>query len=1147
MFTIIILSVRCETLHGEHLPVKMYTVSDGLVNNRVHRIVRDSRGFLWFCTSGGLSRFDGHNFVNYDVDSGLPFPSINDLYETKTNEYWIATNGGGVIFFNPRLEASGSPFTVYTVGDKAVTNRVNTLYQDRNGKIWAGTDGGVFVMDASKGERTFRPLSFGLASQPDEAIQVWCFLEDSEHSLWIGTKFGLFKYSPKGRLVHHDIQPSQGTDVVYALIEFSPGIFWIGHKSGLFSYKAFGLHGVGSITKEDRAGSARIISIGQSKDGSIWVSSGGGVLTQLINGTVHNFNIGLQGDYLVEDGEGNIWAATTNDGVARIYRKGFAIYGENDGLPPLIREMIETPEGELFVASGNHQISRLERDRFVSVKIPIPEGAGWRASRMALRSRDGDWWFATTQGLFRFQRVSRIEQLATAKSTIYTVTEGLAGNDLTSLYEDSRGDIWIGNFAPGRESLTRWERSTNTFHRYSADDGLPPFNAAISFREDRARNLWIGFFGDGLARYKDGRFRTFAAADGLPPGSCRDISLDHTGRLWLANSLSGLLRIDQPDAEHPKIVTYTAAQGLSSNHTTQVIEDQDGRIYATGTRTIDRLDPNTGQVRRYPVFDDLGISEFTLGFRDSRGQLWFGTMRSLTKFVPEPEHIAKPARVFIDGLSFSGVARPVSAIGDNRIESFEVNSSQNHVQIGFFGLGFGSGGSLRYQYRLDGIDGDWNAPTTTRSVTYAGLAPGFYRFVVRAIASDGTPSDVPALVSFRILPPFWRRWWFLTIAALALAGALAAFTRFRITRLKALRESENRFRTLAETASDAIITIDGSSTIVFVNQAAESVFGYTREELLGTKLTRLMPEYLRHLHEAGLTRYNKTGTRHIAWVGTELPGLHKDGHEIPLEISFGELERNGHRYFTGIARDITERKRAEAERKQAEEDLQRSREERLIELERVRHRIATDLHDDVGSSLTRISLLSEVVQLRVGDGEAPVKEPLSAIARLSRELVDSMSDIVWAINPEKDLLSDLTQRMRHFASDVFSARGVDFQFRVPDSDRRVRMGANFRRELFLVFKEAVNNIARHSECTHADIDLRVDPDGLLLTLTDNGRGFDTSKKSEGHGLRSMGSRAEGLGGVLEIDSSEGGGTSLTFRIPLSESERTGFTGRLRPT
>ncbi len=251
-------------------------------------------------------------------------------------------------------------------------------------------------------------------------------------------------------------------------------------------------------------------------------------------------------------------------------------------------------------------------------------------------------------------------------------------------------------------------------------------------------------------------------------------------------------------------------------------------------------------------------------------------------------------------------------------------------------------------------------------------------------------------------------------------------------------------------------------------------------------------------------------------MAAELPGLHKDGREIPLEISFGEFTRDGRRFFTGIARDMTERKRAEAERRQAEEALRRSREERLAELEKVRHRIATDLHDDVGSSLTRISLLSEVVQRKIGVKGVPEGEPLSAIARLSRELVDSMSDIVWAINPARDHLSDLTQRMRHFASDVFSARQISFQFRAPDTDRDIRMGANFRRELFLVFKEGVNNIARHSGCTHAEIDFQVDGNGLLLRLSDNGHGFDPSKVRDGHGLKSMRGRIQGLGGNVEI-------------------------------
>lgn len=207
-----------------------------------------------------------------------------------------------------------------------------------------------------------------------------------------------------------------------------------------------------------------------------------------------------------------------------------------------------------------------------------------------------------------------------------------------------------------------------------------------------------------------------------------------------------------------------------------------------------------------------------------------------------------------------------------------------------------------------------------------------------------------------------------------------------------------------------------------------------------------------------------------------------------------------------------------------------------MELERVRKRIATDLHDDIGSSLTRISLLSEVCQLQGHQVEAASDGSLSKIASLSRELVDSMSDIVWAINPERDSLGDLTQRMRHFASDVFSARGIDFRFSLPDSERDVRIGANFRRELFLVFKEAVNNAVRHSGCTAAEIEFRMDGDGVFLRLTDNGRGFDSHGKSAGHGLASMRARIEGVRGKLEIVSNPGAGTTLLFTIPISQQD-----------
>ncbi|HEX8920966.1 MAG TPA: PAS domain S-box protein, partial [Pyrinomonadaceae bacterium] len=129
--------------------------------------------------------------------------------------------------------------------------------------------------------------------------------------------------------------------------------------------------------------------------------------------------------------------------------------------------------------------------------------------------------------------------------------------------------------------------------------------------------------------------------------------------------------------------------------------------------------------------------------------------------------------------------------------------------------------------------------------------------------------------------------------------------------LEAARETEERYRIIAETVSDAIITIDEHSRILFINLAAEKIFGYTLAEMMGQPLVMLMPEYLRHLHQAGLKSYIETGHKHISWKAVELPGLHKSGREIPLELSFGEFTKDGKRFFTGIVRDINERKRGE--------------------------------------------------------------------------------------------------------------------------------------------------------------------------------------------------------------------------------------------
>jgi signal transduction histidine kinase len=192
----------------------------------------------------------------------------------------------------------------------------------------------------------------------------------------------------------------------------------------------------------------------------------------------------------------------------------------------------------------------------------------------------------------------------------------------------------------------------------------------------------------------------------------------------------------------------------------------------------------------------------------------------------------------------------------------------------------------------------------------------------------------------------------------------------------------------------------------------------------------------------------------------------------------------------------------------------------------MRTHIATDLHDDIGANLTRIALLSETAQ------RTQEETALASIAAIARESVSSMSDIVWAINPRRETLLDLTRRMRQHADELFTLRGITLRFQAPGSGETRRLGVDVRRDLLLIFKEAVNNAARHSGCTAVAISIVADHNTLKLTIKDDGVGFDPWTEVEGHGLASMRRRAERIRGVLRIRGAAGSGTLLTLEVPL---------------
>ena len=1011
-----LLVTAVSSVYAERLPMRRYTTADGLAHDHVTCVVQDSHGFVWFCTSGGLSRFDGSSFTTYTERDGLPSNAITDFLETGDGDYWIATAGGIC-----RFTAATSRCQVHKLGEDLLNNRTSVLYRDGSGNLWAGTGRDLFRLEAKAPSPQFEAASFS-SDRPMIRV-VRALAEDAVGGFWMATTTGVWQRLSGDRTRRRTFGAEPSSDRAGTLMLDGDGRLWIGHRSGLIVLKpsssvdgfilqdasAAGAIELPTIPGEairfvDLLGASGrdVRALYQSPRGPMWIATRDSGLVRFEAGRFHRLPAprGLSvvdAIALTGDREDNVWVGTVADGALKIAHHSFVTYDKSEGLSSdRIVSIFDDRAGAPMVVTADGLTHRFDGQRFTSVRpnLPVNFVANVAQSgQVALQGLTGDWWFRTPDALFRFS-VLRFEDLAhAAPAGRYTTRDGLsyARPSMMRLFEDSQGDIWIGTFSGVRGSLTRWDHATRTFHSCP----LPPrATAPTAFAEDRAGNVWVGLAQGGLARCRPAGCEAIDLGT-MPPAPVYAFYTEENGRLWFAAERSGLGRIDEPAAARPAIVAFSTAQGLVGS-VNSVTGDRLGRVYAGTENGVHRLDPATGQMKHFTAADGLAQNEQRTAFRDRRGTLWFGTEGGLSSLVPEPDAPGGPPPVRISGVRIAGVSRPLSALGEMAVEQLELAPDRNQLQIDFASIGFASGEVLRYQYRLVGVDADWSPPAPERTVTYAKIAPGAYRFLVRAVNADGLTSPQPAVVAFQVLAPVWRQWWFLGLSGTA--------------------------------------------------------------------------------------------------IGLVFFGLH------------------------------------------------RSRVRRLLQLERVRTRIASDLHDDIGSTLSQIAIVGEVVQARLALADREVRESLSLIGNLSRESVASMGDIVWATDPHKDRLASLTQRMRRFASDLLPARGIAFRFTGGEDD--VALGPDVRRQIFMIFKESLNNAVRHSACALIEIDFRIDRASLVLRVTDDGHGFDPGQPRDGHGLASLTARAQSLGGTLEIASCPGSprrssdpeprakaGTTITLRVP----------------
>jgi ligand-binding sensor domain-containing protein/signal transduction histidine kinase len=786
--------LAAAALRGELLPVRAFTTVDGLPHDRVKRIRQDRSGFLWFATTEGLARFDGRSFVSYGVREGLPVPSVNDVVETADG-LWVATNGGGIAFLGS--SAVAARFRPVRVGEGAA-NRVNTLLRDARGSIWAGTDGGLYRLPAGPGTgpaASFEPAPLGLEGHPDPSVHVFSILE-TERGLLAGTRFGLVLLEGDGQTRRIPLAPG-AEDIVLALARAPDGEVLAGVRgAGLFRLHPATLAVTGRLGVNDGLPDSTVAAIHASRER--WVLGTDDGIAVVAGGRVRAYGVanGLSERLVTsvtEDREGNVWLGTPGGGATMVVLNGAALFGEADGLGRIASGLYERRSGEICVFSSNWTVSSFDGRRFRSVRPRLPGRLGpsdWRSFHGMVDDGEGMFWFATGEGVYRFGPVNDLGDLARLPPNLHlTTADGLAAAEASRLFLDRRGDLWIGTFSTVPDPLTRWRRQTGTLERFGAAQGLPPLGAPGAFVEDQGGNVWVAFRDGALVRYRSGRFEVMSGRPGIPEASYVGLLCDAGGRLWATTAGSGLVRIDRPSDLEPAAVVYGPAEGIRDFYLGRLLDDTKGRILIATSRATLLFDPARGAVTEVRAAGPSFPSEPLAALRDRTGTTWLATWRGLARVAPETREVDRRLRLLVSGVQVSGVAWPVPWTGTDRAELGELPPDSN-LAVSFFCLGV-FGEPVVFEHRVDGLDRQWSPGQAESAVHYGQLAPGRYRFRVRAAAGlEGTSGE--AVVSFVVRPPVWRRWWFRVGTALLLAGIGYGAAAARTRKERALEEVRSR-------------------------------------------------------------------------------------------------------------------------------------------------------------------------------------------------------------------------------------------------------------------------------------------------------------------------------------------------------------------
>lgn len=750
--------------------------AEGLIHASVSSIVQDSRGFLWFGTKGGLTRYDGSSFVVYRNEpfnsDSLSHNLVQTLAMDLDDVLWVGTYRG----LN-RLDTHTRRFTRYvnnpsdptSISDDVVT----AIHRDRSGRLWVGTLDGLNLLDEKTG--TFkRYMNEDAHSGAPANDTVRSILETRDGRLWLGTYGGLCCLDPStGTFQPYRPEGGLPSESVMALAEDAQGALWLACWNG------------GLVRLDTRTGKTktwkfpdnRLYTLETRIPGTVYAGSWGGGLYEVDveSGAYRRYlaspnePFALSNDViysLFKDASGLLWIGTNGGGLNKLDRglDSFVTYRHDPADPGsltggAIMSVLEDTRGTLWVGTYNGGLSRLDAgaSSFVTYRYDPgnPRSLSNDIVNGIMEDAAGDIWIATNDGLSRFNR-------ATGSFVRYTGGEEREGPlaDITvySIAQDKSGRHWYGYF---RKGLERYDPRTGGRRLFSFNPANPSSlsdNLVYCIVVDSQNRVWIGTNG-GLNRYDEATetFVRYKHRDddptSLPSDTVRAILQDSSGKLWFGTASGGLSLLDPKTGRFENILKK---DGLPDDSVLSIQEDKLGRLWLGTTDGLCVFDPGTREMKRLDLMDGLQGWEFTsASFRNGRGELIFGGTEGLNRIVDTDirrNTHAPPVRI----TSFKVFDREVDLGADPAdVKRINLSHSENFVSIEFAALDFHDPESNQYLYKLEGFDKDWIDPGSRRYANYTNLPGGKYEFHVKASNNHGVWNEAGSVLTLRVSPPFW--------------------------------------------------------------------------------------------------------------------------------------------------------------------------------------------------------------------------------------------------------------------------------------------------------------------------------------------------------------------------------------------------------